>query len=245
MKISKRKLEKIILEEIKNILMEQSNNLVAATGQELTQQVGRGITSQALSRLGLPRVLAGVLGAGLSGGVVGMLLPSDVADATPAGAERRMIKHFAQELSNVYSDIRTSTWDLLIPKVVAFNILNRRNPYSIPPSGDMGKILHMNPDLLRQQVAAFLESELAANQTDIDSLSLNEQQDFIPAKKVGDELIKMIVKFGKGKIDYEMGNKIFDHLLKVVSPQGQPIGMDRKDLELAVQGLIKDPSKLP
>lgn len=75
-------------------------------------------------------------------------------------------------------------------------------------------------------------------------LTLKEQEDFIPADQVGDELIKMIMKHGKDKVGYEVAKKIFDHLLKVLSPQGQPIGMDRKQLELAVQGLIEDPSKM-
>lgn len=75
-------------------------------------------------------------------------------------------------------------------------------------------------------------------------LTLKEQEDFIPAHQVGDELIKMIMKHGKGKVGYEVAKKIFDHLLDVISPQGRPIGMDRKQLELAVQGLIKDHSKM-
>ena len=76
-------------------------------------------------------------------------------------------------------------------------------------------------------------------------LTLKEQEDFIPADQVGDALNDMILKHGKGKIGYEVEKKIFDHLLDIISPQGQPIGMDRKQLELAVQGLIADPSKMP
>lgn len=76
-----------------------------------------------------------------------------------------------------------------------------------------------------------------------ESVSLLTEQ-FVSAKDVGDTLIQLIVKHGKGKIEHAQAKKIFDELMKIVSPQGRPIGMELDELEKAVIGSIaKVPSR--
>jgi len=76
-----------------------------------------------------------------------------------------------------------------------------------------------------------------------ESVNLLTEQ-FVSAKDVGDMLIQLIVKHGKGKIKHAQAKKIFDDLMKIVSPQGRAIGMELDELEKAVIGSIaKIPSR--
>lgn len=237
MKISKHELKKIILEELKNVLNESdlSNIGQDVLAVSIEQGVGAGLT-----RVGLSRGLVNLISRGLGAGLAGILVPSGLADATLAGAAKRMPQQLGKWISKHYPDLSEDDVNVLVPKVMAYNLLKHKKPgmiYLTPSPAEMGKIIAMDAEDLKKQI-----EDLPVENNEY---SLNEQQDFIPADQIGDELIKMIMKHGKGKVGYEVAKKIFDHLLNVLSPQGQPIGMDRKQLELAVQGLIKDPSKMP